>query len=123
MHGNDADPRWGGYCDGHGATTVDELTCRTFVENAVLRAEVEWLREALERAEARADGYASLDVFRAIEAREEALTAEVERLTEALRGVVVICEQCCCTYWGSCGCSEQAQSCAAEALEPKETKR
>ena len=40
---NDADPRWGGYCDGHGATTVDELTCRTSVENAVLRAEVERL--------------------------------------------------------------------------------
>jgi len=56
---NPADPRWGGYCDGHGVTDVEAFHERLEQENEILRAQVaelqgqldDWHHNAMERSE------------------------------------------------------------------------
>lgn len=45
---NMADPRWGGYCDGHGVADCEAHYQRLEQENEILRAQVAELQERLE---------------------------------------------------------------------------
>lgn len=45
---NAPDPRWGGYCDGHGVSDAEALHERLEQENEILRA---WVAELLEQVE------------------------------------------------------------------------